>query len=81
MRRFQIDISIDLLILYIIVRSQWPRGLRHVLSSASTTLGSWARIPLEAWMCVCVFLPCVVLCVGRGFASGRSPIQGVLLTV
>jgi hypothetical protein len=29
-------------------------------------------------VCVCVSLCCVVLCVGRGLASGRSPIQGVL---
>jgi hypothetical protein len=29
-------------------------------------------------MCVCVSLCCVVLCIGRGLASGRSPIQGVL---
>jgi hypothetical protein len=29
-------------------------------------------------MCVRVFLCCVVLCVGRGLASGRSPVQGVL---
>jgi hypothetical protein len=32
-------------------------------------------------MCVHVFLCCVLLCVGRGLASGRSPIQGVLPTV
>jgi hypothetical protein len=33
-------------------RSQWPRGLRHVLSSTARTLGSRVRIPLEAWMCL-----------------------------
>jgi hypothetical protein len=43
-------------------RSQWSHGLRHVLSSTARTLGSWVRIPLEAWMCVRVFLCCVVLC-------------------
>jgi hypothetical protein len=32
-------------------------------------------------MCVRVFLCCVVLCVGRGLASDRSPIQGALPTV
>jgi len=31
---------------------------------------------LETWMCVRVFL-----CVGRGLASGRSTVQGVLLAV
>jgi hypothetical protein len=29
-------------------RSQWARGLRHELSSAARTLGSWVRIPLKA---------------------------------
>jgi hypothetical protein len=29
-------------------RPQWPRGLRHELSSPAQTLGSWIRIPLEA---------------------------------
>jgi hypothetical protein len=36
-------------------RSQWPRGVRHQLSSLARTLGSWVRIPLEAWMSVCVY--------------------------
>jgi hypothetical protein len=42
-------------------RSKWQSGLRHVLSSVARTLGSWIRIPLEARMCVRVFLCCVVL--------------------
>jgi hypothetical protein len=29
-------------------RSQWPRSLRHELSSSAQTLGSWIRIPLKA---------------------------------
>jgi hypothetical protein len=37
-------------------RSQWPCGLRHVLSSTARTSGSRVR------MCVHVFLCCVVLC-------------------
>jgi hypothetical protein len=28
-------------------RSQWPRGLRHELSSLVRKLGSWVRIPLK----------------------------------
>jgi hypothetical protein len=44
-------------------RQQRPRGLRHELPSPAQTLGSWVRIPLEAWMSVCVYsvfiLPCV----------------------
>jgi hypothetical protein len=34
-------------------RSQWLRGLRHELTSPA--LESSVRIPLEAWMCVCVY--------------------------
>jgi hypothetical protein len=43
-------------------RSQWPRCLRQVLSSAARTLGSQDRILLGAWMCVCVsvYLCCPV---------------------
>jgi hypothetical protein len=29
-------------------RSQWPRGLRHELSSPARTAGSWVRIPIKA---------------------------------
>jgi hypothetical protein len=36
-------------------RSQWPRSLRHELYSPVQTLGSLVRIPLEAWMFVCVY--------------------------
>jgi hypothetical protein len=48
-------------------RSQWPRGIRHQLSSLARTLGSWVRIPLEAWMSV----------LGSGLATGLSLVQGV----
>jgi hypothetical protein len=50
--------------------SQWPHGLRHEMSSPDQTLGSWVRIPLEAWMSVCVFSVCAVLCAGSGLAMG-----------
>jgi hypothetical protein len=46
-----------------ICRSQWPRGLRHELSSPTPTLGSWVRISLEAGMSVCVYCVFVLLCV------------------
>jgi hypothetical protein len=62
-------------------RSQWPRGLRHELSSLSQTLGSCVRIALKTWMSVCVYSLCAVLCVGRGLARGWSPVQGILPTV
>jgi hypothetical protein len=55
--------------------SQWPRGLRNEMSSLPRTLGSWVRIPLEAWMSVCVY-PVFVL--GSGLAMGWSPVEGVL---
>jgi hypothetical protein len=44
-------------------RSQWPRGLRHELCSPAETLGSCVRIPLEAWISVCVYSVFVLLCV------------------
>jgi hypothetical protein len=50
-------------------RSQWLLRLRHELSSLAQTLELWVRIPLEAWMFVCVYSVCVVLCVGRGLAT------------
>jgi hypothetical protein len=54
--------------------SQCPRGLRHELSSPARTLVSWVRIPLKAWMYVCIYsVSYVVLCVGSGLATGRSP--------
>jgi hypothetical protein len=43
--------------------SQWPRGLRHELSSLAQTLGTWDRISLEACMSVCVYSIFVLSCV------------------
>jgi hypothetical protein len=43
---------------------------KHELSPLARTLGSWVRIPLEAWMSVCVYSVCVVLRVGSGLATG-----------
>jgi hypothetical protein len=55
-------------------RSQWPRGLRHELSSLSRTLGSWVRIPLKAWMSVCIYSVFVLSCVHVvALATGWSP--------
>jgi hypothetical protein len=59
-------------------RSQWQRSLRDELSSLARTLGSWVRIPLEAWMSV---LWTFILCVGSGLATDWSPVQEVLETV
>jgi hypothetical protein len=47
-------------------RSQWPRGLRHELSSLARTLRSWFRIPLNAWKSVlCAFNLCLCFSVCR----------------
>jgi hypothetical protein len=51
------------------------------MSSPAWTLGSWVRIPLEAWMFVCVYSVFVLSCVGSGLAMGWSLVQGVLPTV
>jgi hypothetical protein len=44
-------------------RLQRPPGLRHELSSPAQTLRSWVRIPLEAWMSVCVYSVYMLSCV------------------
>jgi hypothetical protein len=62
-------------------RSQWPRGLRHEMSSSARTLGSWVWIPLEACMFVCVYPVFMLSCVGSDLATGWSLVQGVLPTV
>jgi hypothetical protein len=36
---------------------QWPRGLRHEMSSSALTMGSWVRIALKA--CMCLFCVCI----------------------
>jgi hypothetical protein len=54
------------------------RVLRREMSSLARTLGSCVRFPLKAWMFICVYSVCVVLCVGGGLATGWSPVQGGL---
>jgi hypothetical protein len=39
-------------------RSQWPRSVRHELSSLARMLGSWVRIPLKA--CLYAFILCLL---------------------
>jgi hypothetical protein len=50
-------------------RSQWPLSLRHELSSPFQTLGSWVRIPHEAWVYMRLFCVCDVLCTDTGLAT------------
>jgi hypothetical protein len=45
-------------------RSQWLHGLRHEPPSPGRTLGSWVRVPLQAWMSVYAFILCLCY-VGR----------------
>jgi hypothetical protein len=56
----------------------WPRGLRLELSSLARTLGLWIPIQIKGRMSV---LCAVILCVGRGLATGWSPVKGVPTTV
>jgi hypothetical protein len=44
-------------------RSQWPRRLRHKMSSPAPMLRSWVRIPLKAWIFVRVYSVFVLSCV------------------
>jgi hypothetical protein len=54
-------------------RSQWPRSLGHELSSPARTLASWVRIPLEAWMSMCVYSVFVLYRVCR-----KRPCDGLI---
>jgi hypothetical protein len=63
----------------LLCRSQWPRGLRHELSSLARTLGSWVQIRPKAWPAFRLGLGCSVC--RYGLATSWSPIRGVLPTV
>jgi hypothetical protein len=58
-------------------RSQWPRGLRRG-STAECFLGSWARIPPGAWMCLLRELYVVRY---RSVCRADHSSRGVLLSV
>jgi hypothetical protein len=60
---------------------QRPLGLRQELTPSSQMARSWVRIPLEAWMSVCVYSASVVLWAGSVPTSSWSNVQGVLLTI
>jgi hypothetical protein len=63
-------------------RSQWPRGLRHELSSPARNTGIMGSNPTRGMdVCVRLFFVCALLCVCSGLATGWSPVQGVLATV
>jgi hypothetical protein len=56
---------IFLLVVYLLCRSHWPRGLRRK-STAALLLRSWVWIPPGAWISVCC--DCCV-CSGRGLCD------------
>jgi hypothetical protein len=60
-------LSNELQVLLLTSRLQRPLGVRHELSSLARMLGPWVRIPLEAWMSVCVYS---VFVLGSGLATG-----------
>jgi hypothetical protein len=47
-----------------------PMGLHGLLKG---TLRSWVRIPIEAWMSVCLYCVCAVLCVGSAALRRTDP--------
>jgi hypothetical protein len=49
--------------------------------SHAETVGSWVRIPLEAWFFIRVSSLFVLSCVGSGLATGLTRVPGILLTV
>jgi hypothetical protein len=54
-------------------RSQWPRGLRHEISSPARTLGLWVRIPLKAWMSVYIYFVFVqIAALGRADSPSKE---------
>jgi hypothetical protein len=55
-------------------RSEWPRGLRHEMSSLARTLESWVRVPLKTWMFVCVSL-CLCFPLPVGYKYGDLALQ------
>jgi hypothetical protein len=71
--------SMDEKILLQLILGKCRVVLRHELSSLARKPKSWVRIPHKVWMIgMCLFWVCVVLCLGRVFATSWSLIQGVL---
>jgi hypothetical protein len=60
---------------------QWPRGLRHELSSPAQTLKSSFRIPLEAWMFMCINSVFMLRCAWYRPWDRLIHFQGLLPTV
>jgi hypothetical protein len=63
----------------LITEAAWSKAWTVFARSNTGIMGSNPTQGMDA--CVCVYSVCVVLCVGRGLATGSSPVQGVLPTV
>jgi hypothetical protein len=46
-----------------------------------STLKSWVRISLGAWLHICASHAFMLSCIGRGLATGWSPVRGALVNV
>lgn len=57
---------------------QWPCGLMQEMFAPSLTSETFARMPFEAWMYVCVLSMFVLSCLLGGLATTSSPVQGVI---
>jgi hypothetical protein len=62
-------------------QSQWPRVLRHEVFAPSNTGFVGLNPTRDMDVCVRLFSVYVVLCIGRGLATGSSPVQGVIPTL
>jgi hypothetical protein len=49
--------------------------------SEAGIVGSNPKQGMDVWWCMCLFCVCVVLCLGRGFATSWSLVQGVRTSV
>jgi hypothetical protein len=56
--------------------------LNYHIGRARSNIGVVGSNPTQGMdVCVRLFCVCVVLCVGSGLTTGRSPVEGVLPTV
>jgi hypothetical protein len=72
---FYINLQLNIHILFNKTRrrSQWPRGLRHEMSSPAQTLGSWVQTPLEARVSECFYSVFMLSCICTGLVTSSSP--------
>jgi hypothetical protein len=65
----QFKVNENVIVKYLDIR-ETTRIMDSDRASPAETLGMWVPIPLEAWMSVCVYSVCAVLCVGCDLATG-----------